>query len=69
MLCVLAPGDWVLRMRQRANKHETYYDSPWAIVACHVGKGYTLRNPDGVIPRNLYNSTDLFPAYVADGHP
>lgn len=69
LLRVFAPGDWVLRVRQRAHKHEPYYDGPWAIVECCVGNTYTLRSPGGITLKNTYNGTNLFPAYVADGHP
>jgi len=64
-----APGDWVLRVRQRAHKHEPYYDGPWAIASCHTGNVYTLRSPGGITLQNKYNGTNLFPAYSTDGHP
>lgn len=28
LLRVYAPGDWVLRVRQRSHKHEPFYDGP-----------------------------------------
>ncbi|KAI1004357.1 hypothetical protein K3495_g3855 [Podosphaera aphanis] len=66
---VYAPGDWVLRVRQRTNKFEPYYDGPWAIAACHTGNTYSLISPGGFLMANKYNGTNLFPAYVRDGHP
>ncbi|KAI0995043.1 hypothetical protein K3495_g13137 [Podosphaera aphanis] len=66
---VYAPGDWVLRVRQRTNKFEPYYDGPWAISACHPGNTYSLVSPGGFPMANKYNGTNLFPAYVRDGHP
>jgi hypothetical protein len=59
----------VLRVRQRAHKHEPYYDGPWAIASCHTGNVYTLRSPGGITLQNKYNGTNLFPAYSTDGHP
>lgn len=69
LLRTYAPGDWVLRVRQRAHKHEPYYDGPWAIVSCHAGNVYALRSPGGVTLPSKYNGTNLFPAYSVDGHP
>ncbi|KAI0991794.1 hypothetical protein K3495_g16393, partial [Podosphaera aphanis] len=66
---VYAPGDWVLRVRQRNNKFEPYYDGPWAIASCHPGNTYSLISPGGLLMANKYNGTNLFPAYVRDGHP
>ncbi|KAI0996090.1 hypothetical protein K3495_g12091 [Podosphaera aphanis] len=66
---VYAPGDWVLRVRQRTNKFEPYYDGPWAIAACHLGNTYSLISPGGFPMANKYNGSNLFPAYVRDGHP
>ncbi|KAI1001154.1 hypothetical protein K3495_g7045 [Podosphaera aphanis] len=66
---VYAPGDWVLRVRQRTNKFEPYYDGPWAIAACHPGNTYSLISPGGFPMANKYNGSNLFPAYVRDGHP
>ncbi|KAI0992385.1 hypothetical protein K3495_g15801 [Podosphaera aphanis] len=70
-LRIFAPGDWVLRVRQRGHKHEPYYDGPWAIASCHPGNTYTLRSPGGIIFHGgtKYNGTNLFPAYVQDVHP
>ncbi|KAI0994299.1 hypothetical protein K3495_g13883 [Podosphaera aphanis] len=64
-----APGDWVLRVRQRRHKLEPYYDGPWAVSACHNGNTYSLVSPGGYKLINRYNGTNLFPAYVRDGHP
>lgn len=64
-----APGDWVLRVRQRRHNFEPYYDGPWAIAACHSGNTYSLVLPGGYKMVNHYNSTNLFPAYSRDGHP
>jgi hypothetical protein len=69
LMRVYAPGDWVLRTRARKHKLEPYYDGPWAIVGCHDNNTYTIRSPGGIELRNKYNGTNLFPAYVADGHP
>jgi len=63
LLRTYAPGDWVLRVRQRAHKHEPYYDGPWAIASCHTSNVYTLRSPGGITLKNKYNGTNLFPAY------
>lgn len=70
-LRIFAPRDWVLRVHQRGHKHEPYYDGPWAIASCHPGNTYTLRSPGGIIFQGgtKYNGTNLFPAYVRDGHP
>lgn len=64
-----ATGDWVLRIRQRGGKHEPYYDGPWAIASCHSGNTYRIRSPGGIALPSKYNGTNLFPAYVDDGHP
>ena len=64
-----APGDWVLRVRQRKHKFEPYYDGPWSIAACHAGNTYSLISPGGYKMTNHYNGTNLFPAYTRDGHP
>ncbi|KAI1004419.1 hypothetical protein K3495_g3793 [Podosphaera aphanis] len=64
-----APGDWVLRVRQKRHKFEPYYDGPWAIAACHVNNTYSLVSPGGFKLVNRYNGTNLFPAYVREGHP
>lgn len=69
LLRTYAPGDWVLRVRQRGHKHEPYYDGPWAVMSCHSGNTYKLRSPGGIVLTSKYNGTNLFPAYVADGHP
>ncbi|CAJ2500804.1 Uu.00g036570.m01.CDS01 [Anthostomella pinea] len=69
LIRVFAPGDWVLRVRQRTAKHEPFYDGPWAIVSCHAGNTYKVRSPRGIELQNKYNGTNLFPAYVHDGHP
>ncbi|KAI0990935.1 hypothetical protein K3495_g17252, partial [Podosphaera aphanis] len=63
------PGDWVLRVRQRRHKFEPHYDGPWAISACHANNTYSLTSPGGYKLGNRYNGTNLFPAYVRDGHP
>lgn len=69
LLRVYSPGDWVLRVRQRKHKFEPYYDGPWAIAACHANNTYSLISPGGYRLLNRYNGTNLFPAYVRDGHP
>ncbi|POS82548.1 hypothetical protein EPUL_005935, partial [Erysiphe pulchra] len=69
LLRVYSPGDWVLRVRQRKHKFEPYYDGPWAIAACHANNTYSLISPGGYKLLNRYNGTNLFPAYVRDGHP
>ncbi|CAJ2504192.1 Uu.00g115860.m01.CDS01 [Anthostomella pinea] len=69
LIRVFAPGDWVLRVRQRAAKHEPFYDGSWAIVSCHAGNTYHIRSPGGIPLQNKYNGTNLFPAYVYDSHP
>ena len=66
---VYATGDWVLRTRQRSNKQEPFYDGPWAIIACHDGNTYSLASPGGIRLNNRYNGSQLYPAYVQDGHP
>ncbi|KAI0994514.1 hypothetical protein K3495_g13668, partial [Podosphaera aphanis] len=66
---IYAPGDWVLRVRQKKHKFEPYYDGPWAIAACHVNNTYSLVSPGGFKLGNRYNGTNLFPAYVREGHP
>jgi hypothetical protein len=68
LLKIYASGDWVLRVRQRNHKLEPFYDGPWAIASCQ-NNNYTLRSPGGVILVNRYNKTNLFPAYVQNGHP
>lgn len=68
LLRTYAPGDWVLRVRQRAHKHEPFYDGPWAVTACSPGNTYSLRSPGGIPLKTKYNGTNLFPAYAADGH-
>jgi hypothetical protein len=69
LLRIYAPGDWVLRVRQRKHKHDPYYDGLCVIVGCHSGNIYTLRSPEGIVLDNKYNGSNLFPAYVQDGHP
>lgn len=69
LIRTFAPGDWVLRVRQRASKHEPYYDGPWAIISCHSGNTYRIRSPGGIELPSKYNGTNLFPAYMDDGHP
>ena len=59
-----APGDWVLRARQRRHRIETFYDGPWAISACHANNTYSLKSPGGFKLVNKYNGTNLIPAYV-----
>ena len=67
---VFAPGDWVLRVRQRQHKNEPFYDGPWAIERCFDNNTYSLISPGGIqLLNRKYNGTNLFPAYVADGHP
>ncbi|KHJ35256.1 putative tkp3 protein [Erysiphe necator] len=68
LLRTFAPGDWVLRVRQRRHKFEPYYDGPWAISACHSGNTYSLISPGGYKMINRYNGSNLFPAYSRDGH-
>lgn len=58
-----------MRTRQRRHKFEPYYDGPWAIAACHANNTYSLISPGGYRLVNRYNGTNLFPAYVRDGHP
>lgn len=69
LIRTFAPGDWVLRVRQRRHKFEPYYDGPWAISACHSGNTYSLISPGGYKMINRYNGSNLFPAYSRDGHP
>ena len=69
LMRVFAPGDWVLRARQRKHKFEPYYDGPWAISACHPNNTYSLISPGGYNLLNRYNGTNLFPAYTRDNHP
>ncbi|PHH82034.1 hypothetical protein CDD82_7233 [Ophiocordyceps australis] len=69
LMRVYATGDWVLRTRLRTKKHEPFYDGPWAIVACHQGNTYSLASLGGFCLESRYNGTNLFPAYVRDGHP
>ncbi|KAI1395400.1 hypothetical protein F4819DRAFT_478551, partial [Hypoxylon fuscum] len=53
----------------RTAKHEPYYDGPWTIINCHPSNIYRIRSPRGIPLSNKYNGTNLFPAYVDDGHP
>lgn len=69
LMRIYAPGDWVLRVRQRRHKFEPFYDGPWAIAACHKNNTYSLTLPGGYKLANHYNGTNLFPAYVREGHP
>jgi hypothetical protein len=69
LLRVYAPGDWMLRVRQRNHKLEPFYNGPWAILSCHSNNTYILRSPGGVTLANRYNGTNLFPAYVPNGYP
>jgi hypothetical protein len=39
------------------------------VVSCHDNNTYQLRSPGGVLLNNRYNGTNLFPAYVTNGHP
>ncbi|KAI1002320.1 hypothetical protein K3495_g5878 [Podosphaera aphanis] len=66
---VFAAGDWALRVTSRNHKHEPYYDGPWPITSCHQNNTYSLSSPGGVNLANKYNGSNLFPAYVKDGHP
>ena len=65
---IYAPGNWVLRVRQKKHKFEPYYDGSWAIAACHVNNTYSLISPGAFKLSNCYNGTNLFPAYVREGH-
>jgi hypothetical protein len=65
-LRVYAPGNWILRVKQRHHKLEPYYDRPWAVMSCHDNNTYQLRSPGGVLLNNRYNGTNLFPAYVTN---
>ncbi|KAI0991450.1 hypothetical protein K3495_g16737, partial [Podosphaera aphanis] len=67
LMRVYAPGDWVLRVRQRKNKFEPFYNGPWAISQSHSGNTYSLISPGGYKLLNRYNGTNLFPAYTRDG--
>jgi hypothetical protein len=69
LMKVYAPGDWMLRTKAQKHKLESYYDSPWAIVGCYDNNIYIIRSFGGIKLRNKYNETNLFPAYVANGHP
>ncbi|KAI1002954.1 hypothetical protein K3495_g5252 [Podosphaera aphanis] len=69
LLRTYVTGDWVLRVRQRGHKFEPFCDVPWAISACHSNNTYSLVSPGGYSLSNRYNDTNLFPAYVRDGHP
>lgn len=69
LIRTFSTGDWVLRVRQRSNKTEPFYDGPWAIASCHPGNTYLLRSPGGIENERLYNGDHLFPAYTSDGHP
>lgn len=69
LMRTFAPGDWVLRVRQRQHKFEPYYDGPWAIAGYHANNTYSLISPGGYKMTNRYNGTNLFPAYTCDGHP
>ncbi|KAI1004324.1 hypothetical protein K3495_g3889 [Podosphaera aphanis] len=64
-----APGDWVLRVRQRKQKHEPFYDGPWQFVECHANKIYSIKSPGGLRLELRYNGKNLFPAYVDDHQP
>jgi hypothetical protein len=66
---VYAPDNWVLKIRQRYNKFEPFYDELWAVVSCHDGNTYRIRSPGGIVLQNKYNGTNFFLAYVEDGHP
>lgn len=68
LLRTYAKGDWVLRVRQRKDKSEPFYDGPWTITACHDNNTYSIASPGGVGMRHRYNGTHLFPAYVSEGH-
>ncbi|KAI1003237.1 hypothetical protein K3495_g4970 [Podosphaera aphanis] len=69
LMRVYAAGDWVLRVRSRNHKHEPFYDGPWLITSSHENNTYSLSSPGGVDLANRYNGSNLFPAYVQDGHP
>ncbi|KAI0997924.1 hypothetical protein K3495_g10267 [Podosphaera aphanis] len=69
LLRVYAAGDWVLRVRSRNHKHEPFYDGPWLITPSHENNTYSLSSSGGVDLANRYNGSNLFPAYVQDGHP
>jgi hypothetical protein len=69
LLRVYAPDNWMLRVRQRKHKQKPYYDGPWAIVSCHANNTYRVRSLKGIELKNIYNGSNLFPAYVSNGHP
>ena len=69
LIRVYETGDWVLRVRQRGNKMQPYYDGPWAITAAHSGNTYSIASPGGIQLPNRYNGALLFPAYVQYGQP
>lgn len=69
LLRTYAPGDWVLRVRQRKHKHELFYDGPWQVIGCHVNNTYSIKSPGGLKLESRYNGTNLFPAYVDDHQP
>jgi hypothetical protein len=62
-------GDWVLKVRHRATKHEPFYDGPWLVRTVHRGSTYSLASPGGITLESRYNGALLYPAYVTDGHP
>lgn len=66
---IYAPGDWVLRVRQKNHKFNPYYDGPWAIAACHVNNTCSPISPGGFKLGTHYNGANLFPANVLEGHP
>jgi hypothetical protein len=68
LLRVYAPGDWMLRVRQRDYKLKPFYDRPWAVLSCYNGNTYKLYSPGGIIFGNKYNGTNLFLAYVLNGY-
>jgi hypothetical protein len=59
----------MLRVQQRGHKLEPFYDKPWAVLSCHNGNIYKLRNFNGIIFGNKYNKTNFFLAYISNDHP